>query len=311
MSVDQTLFSPGTIALLGLGEAGNTIAAGLCAPGGWRDSAPERRVIAIDIALDDGKRGVAMRAHADSLGVPIAPNYTDALAPADLVISVVTGKEARAAACMAQPWLRAGALYADVNSITGPETRAVAAELTPHGIDFVDVAAVGIFKATGLKTPTLLAGPCASELAAFAAAIDMPAKILSDGIGDASAVKILRSVLMKGLEALSVECLVAARRQGLVSEVLNNLGDVDALGFSKFVQALTITHLVHAKRRKEEMDKAASNLVETGVPPLMTDATRRNHQRTIDAALDGSELTGIDLDTALKILDEDVVGTAQ
>ena len=297
-----------TIALLGFGEAGTTIAAGLCTAGGWRDAAAGRRVIAIDIALDAGMRGTAMRAEAGALDIAIERDYTDALSAADLVISVVTGDEARRAAEMARPMLRPGMLYADFNSITGPETRGVADVLTPQGVDFVDVAVMGIFKATGLKTPMLLSGPCAADMTAFAVAIGAPARVLNETIGDASAVKILRSVIAKGLEALSVECLVAARRQGLVAEVLDNLGDIDGMGMAAFVKMLTITHLIHAKRRMEEMEKAAKNLEETGVPALMTNATRLTHRRTVEAGLDPAELVDADLDAALAILDERVIG---
>ncbi len=299
--------APRMIALLGFGEAGSVIARDLCAEGGWRDGAPARELIAIDTACEDGARGAAMRVEAERRGVPLSRDYTAALGTADLVISVVTGTEARAAATMARPWLRPGTLYADVNSITGPETRVVAAALAHGGVDFVDVAAMGVFKVTGIATPLLLSGPRAPALAAFVAAVGGRARVLNETVGDASAVKILRSVLMKGLEALSVECLVAARRQGLVSEVLDNLGDVDAMGFAAFVRALATTHLVHAKRRLEEMEKAQQNLAESGVPALMTGATQRSHRRTVDAALDPAAVTDLDLDAALRILDE-IVG---
>jgi hypothetical protein len=115
---------------------------------------------------------------------------------------------------------------------------------------------------------------------------------------------------MKGIEALSVECLVAARRQGLVEQVLDNVGDVDARGFAETLRVLTVSHLTHAKRRMEEVEKAIQNLEETQVPALMSDAVRRSHARTVDAALDAGELAGIDLQTALEILDARVVGGA-
>jgi 3-hydroxyisobutyrate dehydrogenase-like beta-hydroxyacid dehydrogenase len=303
----SSTFDPQTVALLGLGEAGSAIARGLCGEGGWREAAPNRQVIAIDIALGEGARGQAMAARAEALELPAVRDYTDALSSADLVISVVTGEDAPVAARMACAWLRPGTIYADFNAITGPQVKAVASELTPAGIDFVDVAVMGSFMAMGHRIPLVLAGPRAGDLADFAEAIGAPAKVLSDGIGDASAVKILRSILMKGIEALSVEFLVAARRQGLVDQVLDNLGDVDALGLAKFVKVMAITHLTHAKRRMEEIEKAMQNLDETGVPALMSEAIRRSHQRTVDAGLDPAEIADVDLDTAIRILDEQVV----
>jgi len=248
-----------------------------------------------------------MRARSDGLGVSVSERYTEAVTDPDLVISVVTGEEAAAAAREARPLLRSGALYADFNSITGPQTRAVAEELTPGGIDFVDVAVMGSFLAAGHRTPLLVSGQRSADLCRFADSIGTPARTLSENVGDASAVKILRSVLMKGIEALSVECLVAARRQGLVEQVLDNIGDVDAIGLAEFIRVLTVTHLTHARRRMEEVEKAMQNLEETGVPALMSDAIRRSHQRTVAAELDPAAVAGIDLDQALEILDAQVI----
>lgn len=303
-------FSPRTVALLGLGEAGSALASGLCMSGGWRDRASDRSVIGIDTALGQGARGAAMAERMKRLSVPAASTYTQILSAADLVISVVTGEDAVAAARMARPWLNRGTLYADFNSITGPQTRAVASELTPSGVDFVDVAVMGSFLANGHRNPLLLSGLRAHDMCAFAESIETPVRVLSAEVGDASAVKILRSILMKGIEALSVECLVAARRQGLTQQLLDNVGDVDAIGFAEFVRVLTVTHLTHAKRRMEEVEKAMENLAETGVPALMSDAIRRSHARTVQAKLPPETVADIDLDRALEILDEQVIGAA-
>ncbi len=303
-------FSPTSILLLGFGEAGSAIASGLCGDGGWREQDDARSLRVIDIACETGVRGEAMRGRAQQLGVELASGYVDH-GDVDLVISVVTGEDAVAAARMAGPVLSAGTLYADFNSITGDQTREVAAQLRDAGIDFVDVAVMGSFHAAGHRTPLLLSGPRAEDMRHFAEATGTPARVLSDGIGDASAVKILRSVLMKGIEALSVECLVAARRQGLVDEVLDNISDVDDIGLAQFVRVLTITHLTHAERRMQEVEKAMQNLSQTGVPAMMSEATRRSHQRTVDARLDPGEVAGIELDEALAILDSQVLGSAE
>lgn len=302
----STSFSATTILLLGFGEAGNAIATGLCASDGWRDQDESRRLLVVDTACNTGVRGEAMQRRAQELNVSLSSSYTD-LSDIDLVISVVTGDDAIDAARMARDVLTAGSLYADFNSITGDQTRDVAAQLSGCDIDFVDVAVMGSFHAAGHRTPLLLSGPRAQDLCSFAEAIGTPARVLSGGIGDASAVKILRSVLMKGIEALSVECLVAARQQGLVEHVLDNVGDVDDIGLAQFIRVLTITHLTHAERRMQEVEKAMENLERSGVPTLMSEATRRSHQRTVAAKLDPARLVDIDLDRALEILATEVL----
>jgi len=307
--MNTSTFSPQNILILGFGEAGKAIATGLCAPDGWRASHSAHSLRAIDPVYGQGVRGEAMRASAASLDIPVSIDYDPSIAYADLVISVVTGEAAVSAAREAKSLLKPRTLYADFNSITGPQTQAVAAEFSSSSIDFVDVAVMGSFIAAGHRTPLLVSGPRCADMCDFAASIGTPATSLSHNIGDASAVKILRSVLMKGIEALSVECLVAARRQGLVDQVLGNIGDVDAIGLAEFIRVLTITHLTHARRRMEEVEKAIQNLDETGVPALMCDAIRRSHQRTVDANLDPAEIAAIDLDRALEILDAQVVNS--
>ena len=308
MSSRASNFEPLCVAVLGLGEAGSALARGLCATDGWRSVSAQRQVIAVDIAFGKGPRGEAMAAMTRELEMPAEAEFTSALSSADMVISVVTGDDAAVAARMVRPLLRPGTIYADFNSITGPQTKAVAAEFAGTGIDFVDVAVMGSFMASGHCVPLLLAGPRASDLRNFTESFGAPSRVLNHSVGDASAVKILRSILMKGIESLSIECLVAARRQGLVEQVLDNVSDVDSLGFAKFLEMLTTTHLVHAKRRMEEMDKAIQNLDETGVPALMSQSTRRSLQRTVDASLEPSQIAGLDLNSALKVLDESVIG---
>ncbi len=302
----ERVVDPSVVTLLGFGEAGGTIARGLGDT--WRGAGGDaRRVLAVDIALGDGPRGEAMAALARELDVDISRDYTAALGGTGLVISVVTGEDAFDAARAAKPWLAPKTFYLDFNSITGRQTRDVAAVFEGTGVRFIDVAVMGGFDALGMRAPMLLAGPDADRVAEWMNRSGFSVRVLGSRVGDASAVKILRSVLTKGIEALAVECLVAAHRQGLVAEVLDNLRDIDAQGFAGFLETLTVTHLVHAKRRLEEVEKAALNLRETGIEPLMTEATRRSHKRTSDARVAPADGVKPSLEEALKILGERVI----
>lgn len=297
------MFTPDDITLLGFGEAGTAIARGLSAHY-QRDKTV--RLAVIDTAYGVGSRGARMVDNSTLNGLVAGREYNERLAQSKLVISVVTGEQATSAATLAKPWLRPGTLYADYNSITGPQTCAVANVFADTDIDFVDVAVMGSFMANGHKAPLLVSGSRAQDMTDWANAVGTPARVLNNTVGDASAVKILRSILMKGLEALSVECLVAAHRQGLVEQVLDNVSDVDNLGFANWLKTLTITHPVHARRRMEEVEKAIENLNETAVPALMSEATRRSHLRTVNVQLDAAQVADLDLESALELLDEHV-----
>ncbi|MBM3518885.1 MAG: NAD(P)-dependent oxidoreductase [Alphaproteobacteria bacterium] len=271
--------NPRTIAILGLGEAGTALARGLRQETSWGTAGGS--LVAVDIGLGDGARGRAMAERARGFGVALAGRYSDALTAADLVFSVVTGDEAASAARSARPLLRPGTVFLDLNTVTREMARVTDREFNGTGIVYVDVAVMGMFHANGYRVPMLLAGPAAPCLLDWLGGEGFSAKVLNDRPGDASAVKMLRSVLMKGLEALSVECLVAAEAQGLREEVLDCLADFDRLRFRDAVSNLVCTHLVHGERRLAEMEKVRRTLIETGVAPLMTGATCQNHARTL------------------------------
>jgi 3-hydroxyisobutyrate dehydrogenase-like beta-hydroxyacid dehydrogenase len=300
------------IALLGFGEAGSAIARGLCVEGGWRgtarpgDNAP-RRVIAIDTALDKDARGTALGKQARALDVAISDRYTDALREADLVICAVQGEHALEAASAAAPLLKKGAHYLDLCTVTGKMSDEDRAPIEDAGGRYIDIAVMGGFFKQGIKAPMLVAGEDVERVAAWMNDNGFDAKVLGPRPGSASSVKMLRSVLIKGVEALGVEAFVAAERQGILKEVMGCMGDVDQLGFGNFVAMLVQTHIVHAHRRWEEMGLVARTLRETGVDPLMTEAIERSHRRTVDAAIAPADGKVPSLADALAILSERVV----
>ncbi|MEX2644482.1 MAG: DUF1932 domain-containing protein [Acetobacterales bacterium] len=302
---------PATIALLGFGEAGTALARGLVTESGWRDAAPGRRLVSVDVAAGQGRRGTAMAERATQLGVELHRDYGDALAAADLVFSVVTGSAADAAADAARAAMKRGALYLDLNTITRSQTAEIAGRVESSGVSYVDVGVVGVFYAVGYRAPMLLAGPRAPEAEAWMTPLGFAARAMSERPGDASAVKMLRSILMKGIEALSVECLVAAREQDLLEEVLDCVGDVDRIPFRDFLTRIVTTHLVHVERRLEEVEKVNDNLRETGIEPLMSAATLRSHRRTLDAGVVPEDGVVPELDAALATLAEKVVKVAR
>jgi 3-hydroxyisobutyrate dehydrogenase len=304
--------SPRVIALLGFGEAGSAIARGLCAEGGWRgparpgDNAP-RRVIAIDTALDRDARGSALGKEARRLDVAIQGSYTEALGEADLVICAVQGEHALEAAEAAAPLLRKGAHYLDLCTVTGKMSDEDRALIEAAGGRYIDIAVMGGFFKHGIKAPMLVAGEDVEAAVAWMNASGFDAKVLGPKPGSASSVKMIRSVLIKGVEALGVEAYVTAERQGILEEVMGCMGDVDKVGFANFVGTLVQTHTVHAYRRWEEMGLVGKTLRETGVDPLMTETTERSLRRSVDAAIAPADGKVPSLDEALKLLSENVI----
>jgi 3-hydroxyisobutyrate dehydrogenase len=304
--------SPRVIALIGFGEAGSTIAQGLAAEGGWRgasrpgDNAP-CRLIAIDTALDRDARGTALGKAARALDVAIEGSYTAALSEADLVICAVPGDSAAEAAEAAAPLLKPDAHYLDLCTITGKMADTDRAFIEAGKGRYVDVAVMGGFFKQGMKAPMLVAGQDVGPIVAWMTANGFEAKALGPKPGSASSVKMVRSVLIKGIEALGVEAFVTAQRQGILEEVLACLADADQMPFRDFIAMLVQTHIVHAGRRWEEMGLVAQTLRETGVEPLMSEAIERSHRRTVDAQVAPADGQVPDLEGALAILSEKVI----
>jgi 3-hydroxyisobutyrate dehydrogenase len=309
--------SPRVIALLGFGEAGSAIARGLAAEGGWRgtprssppgpgDNAP-RRLIAIDTALDKDARGTTLGKQATALDVAIEGRYTETLRQADLVICAVQGEHALEAAEAAAPLLKKGAHYLDLCTITGKMSDEDRAPIEAAGGRYIDIAVMGGFFKQGIKAPMLVAGEDVEDVVAWMNANGFDAKVLGPKPGSASSVKMLRSVLIKGIEALGVESLVTAQRQGILEEVLACLSDADQMPFRDFIGMLVQTHIVHAHRRWEEMGLVARTLRDTGVDPLLTEAIEKSHRRTVDADIAPADGKVPSLAEALKILSEKVV----
>ncbi len=302
---------PLTIALLGFGEAGTAIARGLAE--NWRvaarpgDNRP-RRLIAVDTALDLDARGRKLGEEARGLDVAIERGYGAALSDADLVISAVPGEFALDAAQAAAPLLKKGAFYLDLCTVTGAMAEADRATVEGAGARFVDIAVMGTFFGLGQKAPMLLAGPDAAVMSDWMNANGFVVKVLSPKPGAASSVKMLRSVLIKGMEALAVESFVAARRQGILEEVLGCFGDVDQAGLGPFLARMVETHLVHCGRRAEEMTLVAQTLRETGVPPVMSETTYKALHRTVEAGAVPADGKVRPLEETLAVLTDKVFG---
>jgi 3-hydroxyisobutyrate dehydrogenase-like beta-hydroxyacid dehydrogenase len=223
------------------------------------------------------------------------------------VICAVQGEHALDAAKSAAPLLKKGAHYLDLCTVTGKMSNEDRAAIESGNGRYVDVAVMGGFFKSGIKAPMLVAGADTEPVVAWMNANGFVATYLGPKPGSASSVKMLRSVIMKGIEALAVEAFVAAERQGILEEVMGCMGDVDAVTFSGQLAMLAQTHVVHAERRWEEMGLVAQTLRETGVDPLMTTAIEKSHRRTVDAHIAPADGKVPPLEEALKLLSEKVV----
>ena len=207
MALADSKTSGPQVALIGFGEAGETFARAAGWDGharGW-DLLEQRRAAMADC------------------GVQAGDDAAEALAGADGVLSLVIADQALAAARDYAPLLAPGALWLDMNSVAPATKRAAAEAVSAAGERYVDVAVMAPVEQR-LGVPLLVSGPDAEDAAALLEALGFAnVRVVGDAVGRASAIKLCRSVMVKGLEALSAECAAAAEAEGVLDEVMASL----------------------------------------------------------------------------------------
>ena len=253
------------IAFIGFGEAGQAIASGL------REGGIER-IAAWDILFPKAE-GEKLKVAGDKMGVRLATSAADAVRDSDMVISAVTAASSYEAAQSVGPHLRGNPWYLDINSVSPGRKQATAALLDSKA-RYVDVAVIAPIHPKRHRTPLLIAAPQAGEVAPLLREMEMTLKVVSPEIGKAAAIKMIRSVMIKGMEALTLECYLAASRAGLLDDVLVSMrNNYPALDFERMGDYNIERMASHGERRAAEMEELAATLRELGLDPLMVEAT--------------------------------------
>lgn len=248
------------LALIGFGEAGSTFARAA----GWRGNAA-----AFDIAP-------AQAAAMAECGVRCCSSAGEALGGAEVALCLVTADQALAAAAGAAPHLSPGTLYCDMNSVA-PETKRQAAKLiSAAGGRYVDAAVMAPVCPQHMAVPLLLSGPDAGAGQSALSALGFSnVRVAGNDVGRASTIKMLRSVMYKGVEALTAECLLACEAAGVTDEVLASFGN----DWSDQADYRLDRMMVHGTRRSAEMAEVVKTLESLGVDSLMSRGTRELQAR--------------------------------
>jgi 3-hydroxyisobutyrate dehydrogenase-like beta-hydroxyacid dehydrogenase len=253
------------LCFIGFGEAGQAIAAGL------RETGVER-IAAWDILFPQAD-GEKLKSAAAAIGVRCAFSAADAVRDADVVVSAVTAAASAEAAQSVQAHLAGQPFFLDINSVS-PSRKQETVKLLGGAARYVDVAVIAPIHPARHQTPLLLAGPHAEAVAPRLAALGMRATVAGAEVGGAAAIKMVRSVIMKGMEALTLECFLAAARAGVVDEVAASLkNNYPGIDWAKVIPYNLERMASHGERRAAEMEEVAATLRELGVEPLMTTAT--------------------------------------
>ncbi len=258
------------VSFIGFGEAGQAIASGL------RETGIER-IAAWDILFPE-KSGERLRAAGESIGVRLANSAAEAVAETDMIISAVTAASSLDAARSAEPHLSGRPYYLDINSVS-PGRKQETAKLLGERARYVDVAVVAPIHPARHRTPLLIAGPHAEQVSPLLREMEMQLTVVGDTTGQAAAIKMIRSVMIKGIEALTLECFLAASRAGLLDEVTASLkNNYPSIDWPKMSEYNLERMASHGERRAAEMEESAATLRELGLDPLMVEATVTRHR---------------------------------
>jgi 3-hydroxyisobutyrate dehydrogenase-like beta-hydroxyacid dehydrogenase len=257
--------NPPRFCFIGFGEAGQAIAAGFSEAGIERMSAWD-----ILFPLPAGER---LKQAGERIGVRLAASAADAVRETDIVVSAVTAASSVEAARSVAPHLSGNPYYLDINSIS-PGRKQETAKLLGAGARYVDVAVIAAIHPARHRTPMLIAGPHASGVMPLLRELDMQFSPAGAEVGAAAAIKMIRSVMIKGIEALTLECFLAAARAGVLDEVAASLNNnYPSLDWPQVVEYNVERMINHGERRAAEMEEVAATLRELGIDPLMVEAT--------------------------------------
>lgn len=271
------------IATLGFGEAARAFVSG------WNSQAGADDLLSIstfDIRIEDRSQHEYFRELCAQLNVTCAFSRQRAMHGRDAVFSLVTADQALDAAKAVASFIDKGSFFFDCNSCSPATKKKAALLIEAAGGHYVDVAVMSPVYPARHRTPLLLSGPCAQSARLYLEELGMNAGYAGDRIGEASSIKMLRSVMVKGIEALTAECFLAARRAGVEAQVMASLQDSHPGMEWAACGAYNLERMiVHGKRRAAEMREVAATLDELEVPSRMALASAAWQDQIADTAV--------------------------
>ena len=254
------------VGLVGYGEVGRILAEDLCRQ--------DVKVMAFDVKLRSDEAGGPLRDHANQHGVRLTASHAELAAQSDLVVSAVTASQAVPVAEACAGTVKRGAWFLDFNSASPGAKQRAAVLIDGGGGRYVEGAVMTSIPPYRIRVPLLLGGKDAGELAPLIGALGFNARVASEKLGVASAVKMCRSVMIKGLEAMVIESFTTARAYGVEDAVLASLKETfPGIDWEKQGAYFFQRVIEHGRRRSEEVREVAETVREIGLEPWSSQGT--------------------------------------
>src|SRR6202000_1727334 len=268
------------VGLIGYGEVGRILAEDL------RER--DVRVAVYDIKLRSDQTGLTLREHAARHGVALTTSHAELAAQSDFIVSAVTASQAVKVAQACASTVKKGARFLALNPASPGAKQRAAGAIDAAGGRYVEGAVMTSVPPYRIKVPLLLGGGNADALAPHLTELGFVAKVASDKLGVASAVKMCRSVMIKGLEAMVIESFTTARAYGVEDAVLASLKETfPGVDWEKQGAYFFQRVIAHGRRRSEEVREVAETVREIGLTPWSAQGTAERQAWVADLADEG------------------------
>jgi 3-hydroxyisobutyrate dehydrogenase-like beta-hydroxyacid dehydrogenase len=255
------------IGFIGFGEAGSSIARGLRGAG-------VNQLFAYDINTHTPRLGEKIHERAQMTRTALVDSSEELALASNLLLSTVTASVAIDAADQTAPFLTSRHFYLDLNSVSPAAKQSVELITRRSGARFVEGAIMAAVKPHCHRVPILLGGANAQALVELLTPLGMRLEVVSEKVGTASAIKMCRSIVVKGLEALLFECVLASSRYDADEAVFASLNEsLPGIDWPKLASYTMARVIEHGERRAREMDEVAETLRAVGIEPIMAEAT--------------------------------------
>ena len=257
------------LAFIGFGEAGLAIAGGL-------KEAGVQQITAYDILLKEDRSKALIEERSSNAGISLAASPAEAIRGKDIIISTVTCRDAIEAASQVALHLEPGQTYMDLNSVSPKTKKSIQEVIENAGATFIEASILSPILPRCHASPMLLSGPSAPTIIKKLSPFGMHLTDVGPEFGRASATKMFRSIIIKGLEALLQECVIAANQYGVTDKVLESISDnhpeIDWKSITDYYLGRT---MVHGIRRGQEMEEVAETLRGLNIEPLMVEGAAK------------------------------------
>ena len=260
------------IGFIGYGEAAFNISLGLSGEG-------VTGIRATDAMMEHEVMGKQVHSRAEQAGVELVSSACEIARWADVLFAAVPSSFTMDVCQEVKGDLRPGQLYVDVSASTPATKEAIWAEIKDTGVFFVDAAMLGSLPKDKHQVPITASGNGAAKFHEVMTSYGMKITLAGEKAGSASAIKLVRSIFMKGIAALMIDTMQAADAYGVSDEIVASLGkSLDGIPFQSHLDRLVTGTALHCTRRAAELKGSVAMQEEAGLSPEMTLAAKHGHE---------------------------------